>query len=162
MVVFALISAPVVIGLTYIPHVVKSQVLKKHNAHDNKKPRIDKPVNEDVDALVERCNGAHYNQLETLGPYTAGLAAAIAVGVPDDKLSRIAATYVTSRVVYNVAYLSPQVYEGTPRSLAFAGAMGSILWLWVATIIKARENNAPVIEYIKRGMSTESIACVHP
>ena len=139
MVVFALLSAPIALGLAYVPVFVRAAILTKHKKFDNTKPRTEVKINAKVDELVKRCNGAHNNQLETLGPYTAGIAAAVAVGVPGGKLASIAKTYVGSRIVYNAAYIAPQILEGAPRSLAFFGAIGSVIALWVAAAVKAGE-----------------------
>ncbi len=139
MVVFALLSAPIAIGLAYLPQIVKNAILNKNNAFDNKNPRAETSVSPKVDKIVARCKGAHNNQLETLGPYTAGVAAAIAVGVPGAKIDKIAKLYVGSRVAYNVAYISPQVLEGAPRSLSWLSAIGSVVWLWLAAVAKAEE-----------------------
>lgn len=140
MVVWALISAPAALGLAYVPYFVKACVLKWHKAYNWKEPRKDKSINPKIDALIVRCNGAHYNQLESLGSYSAAIVAGVAVGVSPAKLSQIATGYVGSRIAYNVAYLSPPCLKATPRSLAWVGTMGSLIWAWVAVIAKARKN----------------------
>lgn len=139
MVVFALLSVPIATGLAYLPHVIKEIVLMKHNKFDNTKPRGDESVDEKTDQLVTHLSASHNNQLESLGPYAAGVAAATAVGVAPAVLANATATYVGARVAYCIAYMAPQICDGVPRSLSWCGAMGAMIWIWVAAATKNDE-----------------------
>ncbi len=133
---FALWSVPVSLGLTYLPHAAKVAILSRTGAFSNTAPRDtagqDKKVDPSKRALVDRLRGAHLNQLETIGVYAAGVAAATAVGVPAVTVSRAAKLYVGARVVFNISYAGPQIADGNIRSLSFTAALGAIVWMWAA------------------------------
>lgn len=129
---FALWSVPISAGLAYVPHFAKVAVLSRANVFRSTHPReINSTQKEADDELVARLGGAHVNQLEMLGVYAAGIAAATAVAVPKDTVSTLAKIYVGSRALYVAVYAAPQVAGGAPRTICFGVAMSSIMFLWV-------------------------------
>jgi len=128
---FALWSVPIATGLAYVPHFAKVGVLSRAHVFRSTHPReINSTQKKSTDELVARLVGCHANQLESLGVYAAGIAAATAVGVPRDTLSNLASAYVASRALYIVAYAAPQVAQGLPRGLTFGASMSVIIFLW--------------------------------
>lgn len=139
---FALISVPIAIGLAYIPIFTRGAILHKNKKYDNEDPRaVPSLGDEEKDKLMKDLGNCHNNQLETLGPYSAGIAAAAAVGVNACLLNSIATSYIASRGAYLVAYTSIKSGKGYPRTGAFAAAMTSIVWLWVAAAAKAAKSD---------------------
>lgn len=82
--------------------------------------------------LCKRLAASHYNQLETLGYFAAGVAVAVAMRVPESTLASLTGWYVKSRIAYNITYALPQYANGVPRSMAFLGAMTSVGMLYAA------------------------------
>lgn len=129
-------SVPICVGLTYLPHFVRAAICFSSKALDNRRPRDLEGQLKRLDpgkaALVGRLAASHNNQLETIGVYAAGVAAAVATKVPAPQLNKLATVYVTARVAFNIAYAAPQVLGGMPRSLSFMFSMGSCLAIWFA------------------------------
>jgi len=136
MVVFALISVPISVCLAYVPYQIKEIVFRRKKLYDNTNSRNNPTIDPETDELVRNLDGCHFNQLESLGPYAGGIAAATACGVGARTLTAISATYVGARTAYIFAYLNNTKMRGYHRTLAWSVAMGAIFWAWIAAAIK--------------------------
>ena len=136
MTVFAYISVPIAVALTYLPHVTKVFIMTAHKAYDNRKPRdVEsqlKAMPEGKRELVARLSAIHNNQFETLGVFAGGVAAAAAANVNSTVLTTLTAVYIGARSVYIVAYAAPPVLFGLVRALPFVASLGSATGLWIA------------------------------
>lgn len=130
---FALASVPMAAGLAYFPHIAKVFILRYHGVHRRTHPRESVSTKSlAVDELVGRLKNAHFNQLESLGVYAGGIAAATAMGVSPDIVKHYAMMYVVSRAAYIVVYALPQGIFSFGRSGTFVAAWYAIVKLWLA------------------------------
>lgn len=135
---FALLSVPIAAGLAYFPHIAKVFIQGYHGVGRLTHPRENAPTKSlVVNELVDRLKNCHFNQLESLGAYSAGIAAATAMGISPDTTKHYATVYVIARAAYIVAYAAPQKYASFGRSATFAAAWYAIINLWTAAAGKA-------------------------
>lgn len=124
----AILSVPIALGMALAPIVVRAVVITfKGGKMDLSRPRDRegqvKGMSLGMQQLADRLLSSHNNQLETLGYYAAGVAVAVAVKVPVERLNLITGYFLKCRFAYNLIYAAPQVANGALRTIAFLGAM---------------------------------------
>lgn len=82
--------------------------------YDNRDPRA--WMAQQQSPRLRRANAAHLNAFEAFPIFAAGVALAIAAGVPDSRIATLAMTFVIARVLHGVFYLADRA---TLRSLAW-------------------------------------------
>jgi uncharacterized MAPEG superfamily protein len=117
-------SIPAAIGLAYLPHLVRVVTLLKYQGvkgYNNRTPReqnleFDKVFakNQEVAEFCKRCVGCHLNGMESLSYFAPSVAFAVARGLPNSTITKIAFTYLGLRVVYTVVYL-----KGSTNTLSY-------------------------------------------
>jgi len=127
-------SVLVATGLAMSPLVASVGWAMRSGRFSNALPRTSQTA-PDVPPFVARARAAHANNLETLGLYAGGIAAALATGVAPAKAGALATQYVVGRVAYNVLYVGGEAWCGTGgylRSVVYAGlCLGPTLRLWL-------------------------------
>lgn len=120
--------------LAYIPHIMRVILATRAAAWDNGNPREQPSLQEKLTpeqySLYTRLSAAHSNQLETLGLYAAGIAAAYAAGSSQAFMNSIAGVYVFTRILYVIVYALPPIAGGYLRTAVFFPALASIIVLW--------------------------------
>lgn len=129
---FPLFSVIPAILLAYLPHFTRVFILFRSSAYDNKAPRAygHSKFERNRQLLLDRLLGAHNNQLELLGAYAAGVAANIAMGKNDNALIVLCSVYIGARILWLIAYVSPQAAGGFIRTAFFAPCLASVMLLW--------------------------------
>lgn len=106
----------------------------KEGKYDNAKPRAHQDqheaFSEERQAFLDRLVACHVNQLETLGVYAGGVAAAALFGNDNTAIIVLCAIYLAARTAYVAAYVSPQVFGGYLRTLCFVFSLASISLIW--------------------------------
>lgn len=134
-------AIPLCAGLAYIPHIVKGALYfgKLGLDYNNEAPRetkaeivfSDSPA---LAAMATRCTGAHLNGIESMALFGPAIAFAVARGVSDAEIAKHAASFLTARAVYNVAYIAgikkPMSFF---RTATYAASVLAVLQLFVAS-----------------------------
>lgn len=130
---FAPYSVPICFGITMAPHFVKVALTKQDNAFPAGRPDVSTlALPKETVARAKRLEAAHLNGLEALGWYSAGVAAAVATGVPAAELVTLCQVHVAARAAYTAIYALPPVAGGILRSLAFTTGVVTSAMIWVA------------------------------
>ena len=116
----------VLIFLPYVLSTVGAVVrIKQFGQYDNKQPRVQIAL---LKGFGARVYAAQQNVWEAMPVFGLAVIVAHLVGADSDKSAMAAVTFIVMRVLHGAAYLANQ---GIIRSLAFCGAYGCCIWLFI-------------------------------
>mmetsp|Transcript_4671 Transcript_4671/g.5120 ORF Transcript_4671/g.5120 Transcript_4671/m.5120 type:complete len:164 (-) Transcript_4671:164-655(-) len=138
-------AIPIAFGLAFLPHILKSGLVKEKNLkHGKKKSTQEMIANSRLEADLAMDNsplgikiaayaGCHNNGMEALIYFSAALLSAVVTKVPADIVSGAASAFILVRILYTTFYLTP--LNGPLRSLAWAIGV----WICVDISLKAAD-----------------------
>lgn len=137
---YSFYAIPIAWFLAFVPGAIaKSLGGKNYDAANPRKlvenVQRDEKLSKVVKDRIFRSEAAAANGYETLTLFATSVVAANYAGVPVETINQLVATYLGSRVVYNVTYI---ILQDNPsfaplRSLAWTVSLSS----WVALFVKA-------------------------